>query len=162
MQPRVSLCELVEIAVEIERNGRAFYAENAKNMSTPAIKDVFAYLAGEEEKHISLFQKLANALCAEETASSYADDYYAYINALAGEHVFTKQNSGYVRAQNITKAGEALDIGIAFEKDSILFYETMKPLFPEEERYMIDLLIEEEKGHFKTLREAKDALLNHL
>ena len=45
--------DIVEIGIQIEKNGRDFYSAAADKSKDPKIKEIFRYLAGEEEKHIS-------------------------------------------------------------------------------------------------------------
>ena len=50
---------------------------------------------------------------------------------------------------------EAIDLGIKFEKDSILFYQEMRQALSEKDRGMLDKVIEEEKSHLNKLMEIR-------
>ena len=150
--------EIVEIGVQIEINGRDFYNALVKKSKKKETGDIFGYLAGEEEKHIATFQKLLDSVNKYEPQEAYPQEYFTYMNALAKEHVFTKKDKGAEIAKNIKSDEEALDMGIGFEKDSIVFYEGMKKVVPEYDHKTLDGLIEEEKKHLRDLNSLKKKL----
>ncbi len=118
--------EIVELGIQIEKNGRDFYNTLTAQSKNPKAADIFKYLAGEEEKHIAVFQKILDKVEKYEPAESYPGEYFAYMNALASEYIFTKENKGKEIAKKTTSDKQAIDLGIGFEKDSIVFYEGMK------------------------------------
>ena len=113
--------EIVEIGIQIEKNGRDFYNTLVGQSKNQKAKDIFKYLADEEEKHITAFQKILDSVHKYEPAESYPEEYFTYMNALAREHVFTQENKGGEIAKNIKSDKEAIESGIGFEKDSIIF-----------------------------------------
>jgi len=143
--------EVVELGIQIERNGRDFYAILAKQAKEEKARGVFEYLAGEEEKHIRAFEKILGSTEKYEPQGLESDSYFAYMNALAGEYVFTKKDEGKKAAIAIKSSKEALDKGIGFEKDSIIFYEGIKQVVPEYEVKTIEALIREEEKHLLRL-----------
>lgn len=150
--------EIVEIGVQIEKNGRDFYntLENKSNNSQ-AIK-IFRYLAGEEEKHIVTFQNLLDSVKEYEPPEAYPAEYFAYMNALASEHIFIQESKGKEIAQKIKTDREAVDLGIGFEKDSIIFYEGIKKVVPDRDLKIIDELIAQEQKHLMQLTDLKKEL----
>lgn len=150
--------EIVEIGIQIEKNGRDFYntlTEKAKNTKA---KEIFKYLAGEEEKHIKVFQKILEGVEKYEPVESYPGEYFFYMNALASEYVFTQKDKGKEIAKDIKADREAVDLGIGFEKDSIIFYEGMKKVVPEYDLKVVDELIAQEQNHLRQLSELKKNL----
>lgn len=150
--------EIVEIGIQIEKNGRDFYNALAKKSKNSKAQDIFKFLAGEEEKHIAIFQKILDSVQKYEPAESYPGEYFAYMDALASEYVFTQKDKGKDIAQKTKSDKEAVDKGIGFEKDSIVFYEGMKRVVPEYDLKIIEQLIEQEKNHLKQLIELKSKL----
>lgn len=150
--------EIVEIGVQIEKNGRDFYDTLAQNAKYSKSKDIFKFLSGEEEKHIVVFQKILSSIEKYEPAQSYPGEYFAYMNALAGESVFTQKNKGQELARQAKNDKQAIDIGIGAEKDSIVFYEGMKKVVPEYDQKAIIEVIVQEQGHLKKLLEIKAAI----
>ncbi len=150
--------EVVEIGIQIEKNGRDFYNTLAKQSKNPKAVEVFKYLAGEEEKHIKAFQGILDKTQEYEPLGLDADEYYEYMNALASEYVFTQKNKGEEIAKTIKADKEAIAMGISFEKDSIVFYEGIKKVVPAYEQKIVDELIIQEQLHLKQLLELKNKI----
>jgi rubrerythrin len=150
--------EIVEIGIQIEKNGRDFYNTLEKKSKNQKASEIFKYLAGEEEKHIKVFQEILNKTEKYEPSGLDAGEYFAYMNALASEYVFTKEKKGEQIAKNIKSDKEAVNMGIGFEKDSIIFYEGMKKAVPEYDVKIIDALIIQEQDHLKKLSYLKKQL----
>lgn len=150
--------EIVEMGIQIERNGRDFYNAVAKKSKLPRVEKVFKFLAGEEEKHIAVFQKILAAIQKYEPAGLDSDDYYAYMNALASEHIFTKKNKGAQVAKAIKSNKEAIEKGIGLEEDSIVFYQGMKNVVPEYDYKVLEGLIAQEQQHLMKLINLKKGI----
>ncbi len=80
------------------------------------------------------------------------------MNAKAREYVFTQKDMGKEIAKKITNDKEAIDLGIGFEKDSIVFYEGMKKVIPEYDLMLINQLIAQEQKHLQVLTGLKHGL----
>ena len=93
--------EIAGLGVEIEKNGRDFYDTVFSVSKNDAVKKLFKYLSGEEEKHIATFEKILAAAEKYEPAESYTGEYMSYMKALASECVFTKKNKGREIAKKI-------------------------------------------------------------
>ena len=150
--------EIVELGIQIEKNGRDFYDTLVRQSRNKKAKEIFKYLAGEEEKHIATFRRILDKLEKYEPPESYPGEYFAYMNALASDYVFTQKNKGEEIAKNITSDKEAVDSGIGFEKDSILFYQGMRKVVPEYDHKVIDELIAQEQKHLRQLSNLKKNL----
>lgn len=147
--------EIVEIGIQIEKNGRDFYNTLVRQSKNPAASGIFKYLAGEEEKHIAIFQNILSKTDKYEPQGLDADQYFAYMNALASEYVFTRKDKGEEIARKIKSDREAVDVGIGFEKDSIIFYEGMKKTVPGYDLKPVDELIAQEQNHLTQLIDLK-------
>ncbi|MFB0526752.1 MAG: ferritin family protein [bacterium] len=150
--------EIVELGIQIERNGRDFYNTLVERSKNQRAKEKFKYLAGEEEKHIAIFQKILDSVHKYEPPESYPGEYFAYMNALAREYVFTGKDKGREIAKNVKGDKEAIEVGIGFEKDSIIFYGGMKRVVPEYDHKLVDKLISQEQDHLRQLSELKENL----
>ena len=147
--------EVVEIAVEIEKNGFDFYAELIRKALTPEATQIFTYLAGEEEKHISVFENLFKSIKNVDNGGAFPDEYISYMNKLAGQHVFTQKGQGVKIAKEIDNTTKAFDLGIKFENESIIYYESMKQVISKKDIGIIDRLINEENMHLVKLQNIK-------
>ena len=149
--------EVVQIAVQIEKNGHHFYLSFAQKLQSAAEKKIFNYLADEEAKHIKTFETMLKHVEKFEPPTSYPDEYFAYLQAYADNLIFTKDNlEKAVTKVNTVK--DAVDFGIRRELDSILYYQEIKSFVPEKERKIIDDVILEERKHFIKLSDLKKNL----
>ena len=150
--------EIVELGIQIEKNGRDFYNTLAADLKIKNMQDVFKYLAGVEERHIEDFKQILKNIENYEPAEAYPGEYFAYMNALAGDYIFTRKNKGAEIAKNIKSGKEAVELGIGFEKDSIVFYEGIKTVVPVYEHKIIGKLIFEEQNHLTKLYDLKNKI----
>ena len=143
--------EIVEIGIQIENNGRDFYNMLARRSENEKAKEIFGFLAGEEEKHIKVFEGILEKTQEFAPQGLDADDYLRYMKVLAGEHIFTQKDRGAEIAQNTGSDKEAIDVAIRFEEDSIVFYTGIKRIVPEYDHKVIEALIMQEENHLKQL-----------
>lgn len=150
--------EIVELGIQIEKNGRDFYNALVEQLKNQKAKETFKYLAGEEEKHIAVFQNILDSVHKYEPPETYPGEYFAYMNALARDYVFTQKDKGREIAKNVKGDKEAISLGIGFEKDSIIFYVGMKKVVPEYDHKIVDKLITQEQDHLRQMSELKESL----
>ena len=150
--------EVVQIAIQIERNGEVFYNALASSADSERVKDLYAYLAGEERKHAEVFQKMLEAVGEYRPQESFPGEYDAYMSALAESRVFTDDKAARDTASHAASPAEAIRIAQGAEKDSILFYYEMRALVPEREHATMNRIIDEEKSHLRKLTELAKSL----
>lgn len=153
---------IFEIGVQIEKNGKAFYLEAAKNAADETSKALFTELADWESAHIALFQQLKADLpdvAGEDNLFDPDNELVSYLQAAADSHVFENSaDIAYLVAQ-CGSAADVFDLALTFEKDSIVYYTTMKKVVPDylgQEK--IDRLIDEELKHISILNTKKKLL----
>jgi rubrerythrin len=147
--------EIVEMGIQIEKNGEAFYSALAGRTDNADAKKIFAFLAGEERKHIAVFKELLDTLAESRTHESYPGEYAEYLRDLAGSHIFGRRLNADAIAREIGADSEAIDYAVGFEKDSIVLYVGFKGVVPKDDHQVIDKLIAEEHEHLKKLIELK-------
>lgn len=147
--------EIVELGIQIEKNGRDFYNTLVARSKSLKAADIFRYLAKEEERHIQTFQGILSKFDQYQPVEAYPGEYLAYMQALAAEHIFTKEGQGVLIAGKITSDRQAIETGIGFEQDSIVFYEGMKRIIPDYDRKAVEELITQEENHLRQLLELK-------
>lgn len=143
--------DIVELGIEIERNGRDFYQAVHDRARNEKAKKLFGFLKEAEEEHIADFRKLLGSVSSHEPQEAFPQEYTSYMNALAGDHVFTRAHSGSEVARKVTDDQEAVTMAIGFEKDSIIFYVAMKEAVPAADRPILDELIRQEQTHLGEL-----------
>jgi rubrerythrin len=158
MKEVFSQSEVVELGIQIEKNGRDFYNELTARTGNSDARDIYKYLAGEEEKHIAKFSEILDSIHQYEPSEAYPEEYFAYMNTLASQYVFTQKDKGSEIAKSTKSDMEAIDLGIKFEGDSITFYEGMKKVVPEKDHRILDELIAQEVSHKEKLIDLKEKL----
>lgn len=148
--------EIVQLGIEIEKNGRDFYNTLAAQSKNQKARDIFLHLAGEEEKHIKTFEGILSSVEKYEPAESYPGEYFAYMRSLADNYIFTRKDKGAEIAKNTKSDLEALELGIGFEKASIEFYQNMKKAVPPYGHKVVDEVIAQEQTHLATLLDLKN------
>ena len=149
--------EIIDIAVGIEESGLEFYTRCSKKFKEPSISDVFEFLAREEQAHKELFQSLYGR---PEPKGVFNDEYFAYIKAIGGRVFDWQKRDMDDILQNINKPLDAVQHAFIAEKDSILFYSEVKPMYGNNDEVipLLDKIINEERKHVATLVDLADKL----
>lgn len=150
--------EVVELGIEIEKNGRDFYNTLAQRCQNRKAAELFKFLAGEEEKHVKAFEGILAKTDKYEPQGLDADEYFAYMSSLAKDYIFTQKNKGTDIAKATKNDRDAIEMGIRFEKDSIVFYEGIKKVVADPGQKVINELIAQEEAHLQKLTETKQLL----
>jgi rubrerythrin len=135
--------EMLETAIEIERNGYTFYSELAR---LGKAKFTFEHLADQEKRHEGIFRRMLDSLDQAPAPESYTGELALYLKTLASGRVFKSPQEAQEMAQKLSPE-EAIRAAIGLEKDSILFYGEMRDLVRREERSVVDRIMDEERGH---------------
>jgi len=144
--------ELGEMAVQIERNGKAFYEILKDKAADSDLRTFFKYLADQEEAHIERFKELRDALAKEGYVAPYDwDEARDYLAALVSKEVFADENMGARAAQDASDESAAFDAAIGLEKDSLLFYHEMMRFVNKADHPLIEAICEEERKHIADL-----------
>jgi rubrerythrin len=147
--------EIFDIGVQIEVNGKAFYEAAAKKMAETATREFFRELAAWEAQHIALFNELRDALPAgagNVPLFDPNDEAAIYLQATADSHVFVKNKDMLGLVAGCTTPVDIIDVALTFEKDSVVFYTTMKKVVAKNlGRDKVDRLIDEEIKHIGLL-----------
>jgi rubrerythrin len=143
--------EFLELAIEIERNGRFFYEVVARLNRNREIEDVFTKLAAREREHENIFHDMLSRLGGYRPYQKRTGEHYQYIRDLAESSIFAGERVQAVLTRKAMTNVEALEIGIGFEKDSILFYSEMRGMVPRPDQEIVDVITNEEKKHLSEL-----------
>lgn len=150
--------EVLKVAVQIEKNGLAFYKEvKARTKSSP-VQEVFDFLAKEEVRHQKTFEELLDKTGDNEPAESYPGEYDMYLKAIAAENVFTQSDALKQLAKKAASDKAAIDAGIGFEKDSIIFFGELMKFVPAVDQGVVEKVVAEERSHLLKLLNLKQKL----
>ncbi len=147
--------DIFEIAMRIEENGSNFYRYAVQIADNQEAKALFELLAGEEDTHKEIFKKLLSGIERSDPPESYPGEYGAYLREYADNNlIFTKEVMDRELA-GIKDAPSAIEFAIRRELDSILYYQEIKGFIAKSQHEEIDMIINEERKHFKILSEQK-------
>jgi rubrerythrin len=155
--------EVFEMGMDIEKNGEAYYRKAAELVKDEKVKAVLLMLMKEEMKHYETFKKLRESLppkSSMRTAGDPDDQESLYLEALVKSRLFSTEREAEEVASKVENEIEALRAALTFEKDTILFFQSMKSMTREDlGQKEIDMLIDEERKHViqisEAIREAK-------
>jgi len=146
--------EIIEIAVNLEDSGEAFYTASAQKATDAKIKALFQDLAAQERHHRCVFQQLIQP---GEYAVEFVltpeqwDEFRAYAGALLQQSFFASPESALNRAAQAQDAQEALLAAIRFEKESLLFFHEFKNAVRGGGQQALERVIQEERQHIQRL-----------
>ncbi|MBC8386189.1 MAG: ferritin family protein [Candidatus Cloacimonetes bacterium] len=149
--------EIIELAVKIEDNGYVFYnsAVQRKDLSPKAVK-FFTYVRDEELNHKNTFKELRGKIDIFEMKESTSwEDATEYIKAIVESHVFSDPQNAINKAVEANDEQEILKNAIDFEKDTLLFFHSIKKFVNEKTLGTIQKIIDEELDHILKLKNYK-------
>jgi rubrerythrin len=154
--------EIIDIAIQIERNGSEFYAAALAGLpeSGAGLRDCFTRLAAMEREHIAVFEELMHS-CYEKTGAGADDDpAVCYLKAFARGHAFDVSAVGREALAGLRTPEEVLKKAIVAEKDSIALYTGIKAFIADDAcgREKIERVIAEEMNHLAELSDCLEAL----
>jgi rubrerythrin len=154
--------EVFEMAEQIERNGAKFYREAAGKTGNQEMKALFLNMASMEDGHLQTFQEMRTELAAQEKAETVFDPYNEatlYLQTMADGKGSEGMKSPTEKLTGNESPQELLEIAIAAEKNSVLFYVGLKDLVTAKAgRDRIESIIREEVKHVADLRRQLTAL----
>ncbi len=143
--------EIMKLAIQIEKNGAAFYERAGGASRSAAAKKLFEFLRGEELKHLATFEGMLLEIDENDPGESYKGEQAEYMMALAQSNIFPDKFGDHRALDDAA----AISVGIGIEKDSILFYSEMRKYVGREYQKTIDDVISQEKEHFRRLARLK-------
>ncbi len=158
MATALSAIEIVDIAKKIEVCGQAFYDAAVEEVDDAEARKLFTFLRNEERRHETEFEALLSHV--EEADGEWRDDeeYAGYMRSLAEYRVFPDPEAARALVTAVDDAASVLRHAMNFEKDSILFLHEMRPIVREEDRTMVDRLLDEERKHLRLLSEMHESM----
>jgi rubrerythrin len=148
-----SITEIIEIAVQLEKNGEKVYREAIGKTKSIEMDDLLLRIAEEELKHIDWFLSLKNEIEKSQDLLQVEEMDASLIDDLIGKQTFSLADVDFSQVKN---SEHLIDIFIEFEKDTILFYEMLKTFLVDEKTIEhLEKIIQEESSHmenFKNLR----------
>lgn len=151
MSNLLNASEILGFAVHIEQNGYEFYIETAKKFNNEKLMTLFHYLADEERIHESTFKNLQKKIGEFTPHESYAGEYDGYMKDYLKSFAPKTNVTLKDMMAKISTIDDAIEMALTLEKDSVIFYTTLKRYVSDEHKPAIDRIIEEEVNHVMKL-----------
>lgn len=145
----------VKTAIQMEKDGYAFYTKAAAQTSSEMGRDIFESLAKDEQLHLEVFQKMFQ----DKIEKSEWDNLVNSSKKYAEIDVFPKDLKQIEGANPDTNELDALEFAMNSEMKAIDYYSEIKDKTNDENiRQIINEIIEQEKNHYSILQEEFDYL----
>ena len=152
-----SILEIIDIAIQLEKNGETVYRQAAGQVADQELKKMLAWFADEEIRHADFFSSLKKGV--QKDTSEHFDEEMSreLIERFVKEQMFSLKEVDFTLIDDLD---ELLNIFIEFEEDTLLFFEMLYPFVTNsKDSKKMDRIINEEKSHIKQLHELKGNLL---
>lgn len=146
--------EIIDMGIEKEKKRRDFYGLVAQEFNEKDMRELFTRLKNWEEEHIKKFTDIRNSVEDQEIAESYEGEFSAYIKAAVDDMLY-EQVSPQAFSKNVKSPLSAIEYGMGFEKDAILFFTELLKYMTPRHIEKVQQLIDEEKKHLVYLAELK-------
>lgn len=146
--------EILDLAIKLEKNGEAVYRDAITKVTDPSLVPLLEWMADEEVKHADWFAELKHKLETKNDNPFAEEMSRELFNEMLGEKNFSLKDVDF---STIDNGDDLIQIFIEFEKDSIIFYEVLKPFVEEPAvRQSLQKIIDEEKRHIEQLEGIAD------
>ena len=144
--------DIVELAMQIEKSGEAFYRAVAKKIESADTRAFFEDLADQEVKHFETFSKLAEAVKDAPLLSvAEWDEYVKYVEATVQSAFFEGPEKALALAETVQDQEEAIRMSIAFEKETLVFFLDLHEIATGQSQEPIARIIAQERAHIRRL-----------
>ena len=150
--------EIIDMAIQLEKNAETFYRTAVAKMSTPSLDPVLMCLANEERGHSKWFEKLKRLAEEAEAGRQGEEISSAALRSLVGDQKFSLAEVDLAKIESIK---ELIELAIEHEKDTIIFYQMLQSFIDDPETMKeLDHIIAEEEQHIKLLTKCEIEMAN--
>lgn len=139
-----SIRELLQVAIEEEQTGAAFYRALAEETNDRELEAFALRVAQMEDAHEELFADLLERCRKADIGREAAGDYMTY---MAQDRVLTSEEDARRMAQNIDDPVEAAARALELERQTLLFFLEIKEFVPDDQVALLEEVIDEERQH---------------
>jgi len=150
-----NISEIADLGIEKEKKRRDFYGLCAEKFNDRNMKKLFTKLRGWEETHIKKFTEMRASIKELRETENYEGELNSYMQALLDDKLYNDVSPDKF-SSNVKTPLDAISYGIAFEKDSIIFFNEIINYTVDTRKEVIKKLIEEEKQHIVYLALLKE------
>ena len=145
-----SVLEILDMAIQLEKNGESVYRNAVDKVTNPDLVSLLTWMADEEARHMRWFSEVKKNYEAHSNNPFMDEMGRQVFGGILGDKNFSHQDVDFTR---VDRSDDLIDIFIEFEKDTVLFYETLI-LFIEDNDTLENIakIIAEENNHIKKLQ----------
>ena len=150
--------DIIKMAVQAKARGVELYLTLARSSENYHVGRLFVEFAKDEQRHKMELEKWLDFLSGDKREEAYPGERALYLKALVDANTFNCDEAKEKALEKTISEEEALQAGITFEKDFMLFLHDLKQHIDKEGESTIDSLIEEEIRHLREIFHLKEKL----
>lgn len=151
--------EILGFAIYIEKNGYEFYTEIAKKFEHPKLMAFLHLLAEDEQNHERTFKTMQSSVSSFHIPESYPGEYESYMKDYLKTFAPKSSETMKALAARTESIHDALELALSFEKDSVVFYSSLKNMVKKEQQDILDKIIAEEIHHILRITHFKSTVI---
>lgn len=153
----MNIRKVFEYALQREREGKAFFLNNAERLNSAAAVEAFKAIAEEEQRHIEFIQAQIDALDAKESGVATA---HKAAPALEESKFFADRADREMIEQTVNEAMVAdlpvLRMAYLIERDFSEFYQQAASKAEDDAKIILEFLARWEAGHERLFKSMHD------
>ncbi|HRX76294.1 MAG: ferritin family protein [Candidatus Cloacimonetes bacterium] len=156
-----SVNEVIEFAVQIEKNGYAFYHEASKRKDLDAkAREFIEFLRDQELNHEKTFLALRDDADMQNLELTQDWELVAeYLKTIVSGRIFNSEDSAIKKAAVAKDLKEIIDHAITFEKDTLLYFHAVNDNVSQDKaKQALRRIINEEVSHVLKLNDYRKTL----
>ena len=146
-----SVLEILDLAIQLEKNGESVYRKAVDKVTKPDLVSLLIWMADEEARHRRWFSEVKKNFETHSINPFMEEMGRKVFGGILGDKSFSHRDVDFSR---VDRLDDLIGIFIEFEKDTILFYETLIPFIEDNgTQENIAKIIAEENNHIKKLQD---------
>jgi rubrerythrin len=146
-----SVREILDLAIQLETNGEAVYREAVDKVTGPELANLLIWMADEEAGHRRWFSEIKKDFEIHSINPFIEEMGRKVFGGILGDKSFSHKEVDFSRVGDLK---DLIGIFIEFEKDTILFYQTLIPFVQDDDTLKnIENIIAEENNHIQKLQD---------
>jgi rubrerythrin len=146
-----SVKEILDLAIQLEENGESVYRNAVDKVTEPDLVSLLIWMADEEVLHRRWFSELKKNFETHSINPFMEEMSRQVFGGMLGDKSFSHRDVDFSKVDHLD---DLIYIFIEFEKDTVLFYETLTPFIEDNDTLEnIKKIIAEENNHIKKLQD---------
>ena len=143
--------EILDLAIQLEKNGESVYRNAVDKVTEPDLVSLLIWMADEEVLHRRWFSEVKKNFETHSINPFMEEMSRQVFGGMLGDKSFSHRDVDFSK---VDRLDDLIGIFIEFEKDTVLFYETLIPFIEDNATLeYIKKIIAEENNHIKKLQD---------